>query len=89
MPKAYRFGISAACFTVLAVFAAVPEPVWTSMPAVCLWRNTMNLECFGCGMTRALSAALHGRIDAALALNQGVVATALGLVGGVLQALWR
>ena len=89
MPRAYRYGISAFCFGVLAAFAAVPETTWTSTPVVCLFRNSFDIECLGCGMTRALSAALHGRIEAALALNQGVMVTGAGLIGGVLQSLWR
>ena len=89
MRKAYRCGISASCFGVLAIFAIVPETVWTSTPTVCLFQNGLGVECFGCGMTRALSAAMHGHIDAALALNRGIVVTGAALVGGVLQGLWR
>lgn len=89
MPRVYRYGISAACAGVIAVFAIVPETSWTSLPVVCAFRNGLGFECLGCGMTRALSAALHGRMDAALALNQGVVFTGSGLLAGMLQGLWR
>ena len=49
----------------------------------------MDVECFGCGMTRALSAALHGHFEAALDLNRGVVLAGPALIAGAMQALWR
>lgn len=89
MPKAYSYGISAFCLAVLAAFAIVPETAWTSLPSVCVFRNQLGIECLGCGMTRALSAALHGHVESALALNQGVIATGAALIAGALQGFWR
>jgi hypothetical protein len=73
----------------LAALAALPENVWASMPVVCVWRNVFGLECLGCGMTRALSAALHGRLEVALAYNAGVVLAVPALILGILQGLRR
>ena len=89
MRGAYRYGISAVCAAVIAALALAPESVWTSMPSVCVFRSLLGLECFGCGMTRALSAVLHGRLEAALALNETVVVAAGALVVGVLQGVRR
>ena len=58
---------------VLAALATIPTQVLTSLPTLCLWRTLLHLECPGCGMTRALSSALHGHLHAALAFNRGVV----------------
>lgn len=62
-----------ACATVLAVFLLTPEAFWSGLPSVCIFRNQFGLECLGCGMTRALAAASHGRFAAALASNAGIV----------------
>ena len=77
---------------VLAALAVIPTQVVESLPVICVWRTWLHLECPGCGMTRALSSALHGHLDAALAYNRGVVLVlpaALMVVVGNLQALGR
>jgi hypothetical protein len=77
---------------VLAALAVIPTQVVESLPVTCVWRTWLHLECPGCGMTRALSSALHGHLDAALAYNRGVVLVlpaALMVVVGNLQALGR
>jgi hypothetical protein len=58
---------------VLAALAAIPTQVLASLPAICVWRTLLHLECPGCGMTRAVSSALHGHLHAALTYNRGVV----------------
>ena len=63
----------AAPVAVLAALAAIPTQVLASFPVICVWRTLLHLECPGCGMTRALSSALHGHLYAALAYNRGVV----------------
>ena len=89
MQKAYRYGISTGCAVVLALFAAVPENVWSSLPSVCVFRQALGLECFGCGMTRALSAVMHGHLEVALGLNEGVIVALGGLVAGLLHGVRR
>jgi hypothetical protein len=69
------------------VLADVPETVWSSLPAMCLFRTMLGLECFGCGMTRALSSAVHGHFAAAIQYYCGVVLMAPALLGGAVQAL--
>jgi hypothetical protein len=85
----YRCAISIAALAAIAVLAGVPEQAWTAMPSVCLSRNLFGLECFGCGMTRALAAAAHGRIADAMTLNAGVVVVAPAIVIAALQGIRR
>ena len=89
MQRAYRYAISASCVAALGALAVAPESMWVGTSTVCLFRNLMDVECFGCGMTRALSAALHGHFEAALDLNRGVVLAGPALIAGAMQALWR
>jgi hypothetical protein len=58
---------------VLIALAATPPDLVASLPIVCIWRRLFDIECFGCGMTRALALALHGDLAAAMAFNRGVV----------------
>jgi hypothetical protein len=87
MRREYRYAISACCGAALLVFAAVPETSWNELPAVCLFRNVFGMECFGCGMTRALAAALHGDIAKAMQMNGGVAVVGPGLMAGIVQGL--
>ncbi|MBY0496064.1 MAG: DUF2752 domain-containing protein [Cyanobacteria bacterium] len=69
----------------LAVLSATnPESVaaWT---VICPFKRFLDVECWGCGLTRATSDALHGRFSDAIALNQLVVA-ALPIM--IALALW-
>ncbi|MGE5487340.1 MAG: DUF2752 domain-containing protein [bacterium] len=63
----------------LAVLAILPQEMASAGPQICLFKNLLGIECFGCGMTRAIAAALHGNFDAALALNP-LVAAALPIL---------
>jgi hypothetical protein len=89
MRREFRFAISAGAMLVLTVFAVTPRSVWPSMPVVCVFRNTLGLECLGCGMTRALSHAMHGDIQSALAANTGVAAVLPALIGAAFWGLRR
>ena len=55
------------------------------LPTLCPFRRVTGLDCPGCGMTRALSALLHGDPDAAAA-HHPLVLVALPLAVGAL--LW-
>jgi hypothetical protein len=87
MRTEFRYGISAAAFALIAVFTLVPERGWSSLPAVCVYRNLLGIECLGCGMTRALAAIAHGRVADAVALNAGVLLAAPALVIAFVQGL--
>jgi hypothetical protein len=89
MRREFRFAISASAALVLIVFAAVPQSAWASIPAVCLFRNAAGVECLGCGMTRALSHAMHGDLHAALASNAGIAAVLPALIAAVVLGLRR
>jgi Protein of unknown function (DUF2752) len=78
---------------VLVGLAVIPVETIVALPALCPWRTLFGLECPGCGMTRALSAALHGDFAAAMAFNRGVVlvlpAAAVAAIAGVHDMLPR
>jgi BarA-like signal transduction histidine kinase len=65
--------LPAAAVAALAGLAAIPTEVLASLPILCVWRTLLDVECLGCGMTRALSIALHGHMAEAVAMNRGVV----------------
>jgi uncharacterized protein DUF2752 len=81
----------AAAVAVLAALAAIPTEVLASLPVVCVWRTFLHVECPGCGMTRALSSALHGHLSEAVAFNRGVLLVlpaALVILIRDFHALW-
>lgn len=51
----------------------IPTDLVARGPVVCLSRLLLGLECWGCGMTRAISAAMHGEIHQAIDYNWRVV----------------
>jgi hypothetical protein len=65
-------GLAAALAGAVAAFA-IPTAWLEGAPTLCLWRHLLGVECPGCGMTRALSAALHGDFAAAWSYNPAVV----------------
>lgn len=60
---------------VLALLELPAEPTWT----ICGFANLTGLPCPGCGMTRGLSALLHGDVVQAIRFNPLCLPTALGL----------
>ncbi len=52
-------------------------------PTVCIFKNFVGYNCFGCGMTRAIFLALKGKIILAILLNWRV-----SLVLPILIILW-
>jgi Protein of unknown function (DUF2752) len=59
----------------LMVLAAIPLEVFEGVPTFCPFKRFLGVECFGCGMTRALCALLHGHGQLALQYNRGVLVT--------------
>jgi hypothetical protein len=57
----------------LAFLAAAPFEWFEHGPTLCLSKRFLGIECFGCGMIRALSRLLHGDLAGALAWNRLVV----------------
>ncbi len=66
-----------------AVFALIPTSHIEAGPPLCLSRLLFGVPCPGCGMTRALSCALHGDFRRALRYNNRVV-----LVLPLLSYVW-
>ncbi|MBM3215598.1 DUF2752 domain-containing protein [Candidatus Poribacteria bacterium] len=58
------------------------EPYLSSTPVICLSRWVLHLPCPGCGMTRALAAAAHGKWRAAAEFHPLWVLTLSALVVG-------
>lgn len=77
------------CAVGLVALASVSTDTLESLPRVCLSHVLFDLECLGCGMTRAMNSLLHGDLSEAAAYNWRVfiVAPLLTFVG--LRAAWR
>jgi len=63
----------AGCLAFPVLFALLPTSFIEGLPDICVFRRFFGFECPGCGMTRALSALLHGDLDAAWGFNRGVL----------------
>ena len=57
----------------LVVLAIVPLEALERVPTFCPFKRFLGVECYGCGMTRALCALLHGQGRLALQYNRGVL----------------
>jgi len=75
-----RLGALAA---VPVALAGIPTAVVEHGPTLCLYRLLFGWECWGCGMTRALSCAFHGQFARAWDCNHLVV-----IVGPLLAGIW-
>ncbi len=53
----------------LALFCIPREWMQDEGESVCLSKRLFNMECYGCGLTRATLAIIHGDFAAAWALN--------------------
>jgi hypothetical protein len=54
---------------VIAALALLPRSALNALPDVCLFRRLLGIECWGCGMTRAVWYLLHGDWDSAVAYH--------------------
>lgn len=68
--RAVRLTISLAA---PVLFLLVPTSCFETGHSLCLFKNLFGAECPGCGMTRALSAMVHGDIPAAFGYNWTVI----------------
>ena len=57
----------------LVLFLLIPTSVFEAGSSLCIFDNLFGVQCPGCGLTRALSALLHGDILTALRYNRSVV----------------
>jgi hypothetical protein len=55
-----------AAFLTLAV---VPVEFLDRLPVICVYQSLFGVRCFGCGMTHAFCAVLHGHLAMALRYN--------------------
>lgn len=69
------FWLGAVSLLALIGFAVVPLQAIEAGPVLCPFKRFFGVECFGCGMTRAMSAMLHGKVQLALSYNRGVLLT--------------
>ena len=65
-----------AAFVVVFFLWTIPPATLEHWPSICLVRYIFGIDCPGCGMTRALSLALHGDFSGAAENNSMIVAVA-------------
>lgn len=77
-------------FYILApfIFILVPSSFFESGHSICLVKNVLGVECFGCGMTRAISYFFHGDLFRAFQCNKAVMLVFPLLCYIFLQQLW-
>lgn len=68
-----RLARLAGTFVIAIVFWAVPREAIAALPTICLFKRFADIECYGCGMTRAVHALVHGDVAGAIAQNVLVV----------------
>jgi hypothetical protein len=69
----YSFAEAVFLFAILLTIYFLPEKFIFGNESLCLLKNTLGIECPGCGMTRAVYCLLHGRIEESLSYNIGIV----------------
>lgn len=62
-----------ALFALPLLFYLLPEKSIYEGQSICLFVNLFGVECFGCGMTRAIYSAMHLDFETALSYNRLVV----------------
>jgi hypothetical protein len=94
-PSPYRFAVRAALvlFAVIAagaglVYLAFVPPMESAFYPKCQLHSVTGLHCPGCGTTRAMHAALNGRVIQSLAYNASPL-LAFPLVGIILARMMR
>ncbi len=67
------WGLAATGVFALIALAVIPMEAITRLPTACPFKRIFGMDCYGCGMTRAVSAFLHGNFGTALTYNRGVL----------------
>jgi hypothetical protein len=83
-----RLGVRARAATAVALvaaFAATPTAWIESGPPLCVSRLLFDVECWGCGTTRALSSLLHGELGRALSFHRASPLVALLLLAAIVR----
>lgn len=77
------------CFLIVpVVFFLIPTSWLESRRSICLIYNIFGVRCPGCGMTRAISCAVHGNFKQALRYNWLVVFVLPLLCYAWLRTMW-
>ncbi|HVT46087.1 MAG TPA: DUF2752 domain-containing protein [Thermoanaerobaculia bacterium] len=84
-----RLVFSAALLAIPIAGILLPTEILERAPTICLIRIVAGIECWGCGMTRAISALLHGDIRRAVDFNPRVLFVFPLLLALWCAALWR
>lgn len=86
--RGWRAGLGAGILGFLILFAVVPAPMLSFMPA-CTFKKLTGLPCAFCGGTRSARMLLHGDLAMALYLNP-VALLAIGLMVAIAGVfLWE
>lgn len=79
----FRAALIGALLLVPIAGMSLPTEMLERGPVLCLFRIVAGIECWGCGMTRAISAVFHGELKQALAFNWRVA-----IVFPILATVW-
>ena len=66
-----------------------PPAALAALPDLCVWKWMFARECWGCGMTRAFVAMLHGDIARAIAFNWRVIVAFPLIAFLAARSMWR
>ncbi len=66
---AWQAGLTA----LIGVLLALPADFFDQGESICIWKQSLGVECPGCGLTRATQHFLHGEWEIALDYNPLVV----------------
>jgi hypothetical protein len=74
----------------VATLALVPRAALNALPEVCIFRRLLGVECWGCGMTRAVWHLLRGDWDSAVAYHPWAPAALIAgcLISTVVWIAW-
>lgn len=84
-----RIARSAMYLAIPILLALLPTACIESLPDICIFHSVFGFECPGCGMTRALSALVHGDAASALRYNRLVLVVFPLLCVVVAKMIWK
>lgn len=65
------------------VFYFIPSEIFETQKTICIFKNLLNKECIGCGITRAIYWTLHFEFEKAYKLNKLII-----IVFPILTHIW-